>query len=382
MAEPANGFEFLEELRKRNSRKIQRYDDLTRYLSVKARRKGVPVFGQFELTPLCNLSCKMCYVHLNPDQMMGQSILPVETWKDLMHQAWEAGMCMANLTGGECLTYPGFDELFLFLQQLGCQVSVLTNGVLLNEERIRFFAENKPYRIQVTLYGQNDDVYERVTGRRVFTTVFDNIQKAVDSGIKVDLAVTPSTFLGEDVLEIMRLVNSLGRHASVNNTLFTPREETGRSAERNDSDEELYLRIYRMIDEFEGRETKEIDENKLPPYGCDIHECTERGLRCGGGRSNFVIDWKGTLLPCNRMDMITAHPLQEGFRTAWEKLNRQANAWPQVPECTECAYRKVCNTCAANMLKYAEPGKQPIRLCEQTKFFVKHGVSHIPECEE
>ena len=382
MAEPANAFEFLEELRKRNSKRIQKYDDLTRYISVRAREKGIPVFGQFELTPLCNLSCRMCYVHLNADQMKGASVLPVETWKDLMQQAWEAGMCMANLTGGECLAYPGFEELFLFLQNLGCQVSVLTNGVLLNEDRIRFFQENKPYRIQVSLYGQNDDVYERVTGRRVFATVFENVRKAIDAGLHIDFAVTPSTFLGEDVLDTMRLINGLGKQASVNNTLFTPREETGRSAEKNDSDNELYLRIYRLIDEFGGKEAKEIDEDKLPPYGCNIHECEECGLRCGGGRSNFVIDWKGTLLPCNRMDMIKAYPLQDGFKTAWAKLNQQANAWPQVPECIECVYRKVCNNCAANMLKYAEPGKQPIGLCEQTRFFVKHGVSHIPECEE
>ena len=382
MSEPANAFDFLEELTKRNSRRIQKYDDLTRYLSFKAREKGIPVFGQFELTPLCNLSCRMCYVHLNADQLRGESILKVETWKDLMLQAWEAGMCMANLTGGECLTYPGFDELFLFLQNLGCQVSVLTNGVLLDEDRIRFFTENKPYRIQVSLYGQNNDVYERVTGRRVFDTVFRNIRKAIDAGLHIDFAVTPSTFLGEDVLDTMKLINSLGKQASVNNTLFTPREETGRSNEKNDSDDELYLRIYRLVDAFNGRETKEIDEEKLPPYGCNIHECSECGLRCGGGRSNFVIDWKGTLLPCNRMDRIKAYPIREGFKNAWMKLNRQANAWPRVPECTECAYRQVCNNCAANMLKYAEPGKQPLGLCEQTKFFVRHGVSHIPECEE
>ena len=32
------------------------------------------------------------------------------------------------------------------------------------------------------------------------------------------------------------------------------------------------------------------------------------------------------------------------------------------------------------MLRYAEPGKQPIEMCEQVKFFVQHGVWHIPDC--
>ena len=382
MNEPVNAFEYLEEIRKRNSARVNRFDDLTAYLSIKARGKAVPVFGQFELTPLCNLSCRMCYVHLNPEQMRGRELLSVETWKDLMNQACNAGMCVATLTGGECLTYPHFDELFLFLQSIGCQTGVLTNGLLLNEERIRFFVENRPYRIQVTLYGQNDDVYERVTGRRVFHTVMENVQKAIEAGLRIDLAVTPNRFLGEDVFETIKLINSLRRQATVNNGLFTPREETGRSSQQNDSDDEMYVRIYRLLDSFSGLEPREIDDAKLPPYGCDIHECSECGLRCGGGRSTFVINWKGTLVPCNRLDVINADALTDGFKAAWDKVNQQANSWPRVPECEECVYRKVCNNCAANMMQYAEPGKQPIRLCEQTRYFVKHGVSHIPECEE
>lgn len=378
--QPANVFEFLEELRKNH--RVQKFDYLTRYLSLKGREKGIPVFGQFELTPLCNLSCRMCYVHLNPDQMKGTSILPAESWKDLIHQAWEAGMCVATLTGGECLTYPWFDEVYLYLHSLGIQVSIMTNGLLLNEERIQFFKAHMPYRMQITMYGQNDDVYERVTGRRAFSTVISNVKKAIEAKLPIILAVTPNSYLGDDVMELLKLINDLGLQASVNNSLFDPREETGRSGQVQENDDEMYLKIYRMIDQFLGKEAKEIDESRLPPYGCDIHECSECGLRCGGGRSSFVIDWKGTLQPCNRMNMMKGYPLQEGFKTAWEKVNQQANAWPQVPECIECVYRKVCNTCAANMLKYAEPGKQPIGLCEQTKYFVKHGVSHIPECEE
>ena len=125
--------QFLKELREENGKQIWRYSSFARYLDRKAREKGIPLTGQFELTPLCNFSCKMCYVHLNAEQMNGQKVLTVETWKDLMHQAWEAGMMHVTLSGGECLTYPGFDELYLYLQSLGCDVTVLTNAFLLDE---------------------------------------------------------------------------------------------------------------------------------------------------------------------------------------------------------------------------------------------------------
>ena len=94
MDQPANGFEFLEQLKKTSGKSVLHFKDLNRYLDAKAREKHVPLNGQFELTPLCNFSCRMCYIHLVPEQMKGRSVLPVDTWKDLMHQAcpWPPGL--------------------------------------------------------------------------------------------------------------------------------------------------------------------------------------------------------------------------------------------------------------------------------------------------
>ncbi len=381
MDQPKDAFEFLEMLQARSGKQARSFRDIGNYLGHKAREKGIPVAGQFELTPLCNFSCGMCYVHLTPDQMSGHPLLPADTWKDLMRQAWEAGMLTATLSGGECLTYPGFDEIFLYLHSLGCEVAVLTNGFLLDERRIRFFQEHTPCRIHITLYGWNDDVYERVTGHRAFGRVTENIRNAIDAGLPVYLSVTPSRFLGEDVMETVRVGTRLAGSVSVNSYVFPPREETGRSGNLDDPDLDQYLRIYRLQNSLRGLENLEAAEEELPPYGGPCHECAERGLRCGGGRSGFVMDWKGTMMPCNGMEMIRFEPLREGFAAAWARLNREACSWPRVPECDGCAYAAVCSNCAANMLRFAEPGRQPVALCEQTKYLVRHGVRHLPECE-
>ena len=248
MIQPENGFDLIDRLRKDNGKQVQNFRHLAGYLGFKAREKGIPVVGQFELTPLCCFDCKMCYVHLNRDQLNGQQVLPVETWKQLMHEAWEAGLLEATLTGGECLAYPGFDELFLYLHSLGCEVAVLTNGFLMDEERIRFFQAHKPVRIQVTLYGWNDDVYERVTGVRAFHTVAENIRRAIDAGLPVSVNVTPSSFLGEDVFETIRTARELCRLVTVNSVIFQPRDETGRSGQLDDPDAELYVRAYRSAE--------------------------------------------------------------------------------------------------------------------------------------
>ena len=381
MEEPMNGFDLLERLQKQNGKEVQRFDDLARYLNFKAREKGIPIAGQFELTPLCNFNCKMCYVHLDSNQLSNHAVLPPDAWKKIMYQAWEAGMVEACLTGGECLTYPGFEELFLYLHSVGCEVSVLTNGFLLDDDRIRFFQEHMPARIQVTLYGWNDDIYERVTGRRAFSTVFCNIQKAINAGLPLQISITPNIYLGEDVLETIKVAKSLCKTVMVNSCLFPPRKETGRSEHHDGVDTDLYVRIYQLLNDLNGRENRQIAEEELPEAGGPSHECEKCGLRCGGGRSAFVVDWKGTLMPCSRMEMISANIAKMGFQEAWKQINFEANHWPRVPECEGCAYERICNNCAANILAYGEAGKQPIDLCNRTRYLVKNGVWHLPDCE-
>ena len=41
---------------------------VTEYLHAKAARLGIPLSGSFELTPLCNLQCRMCYVRMTRAQ--------------------------------------------------------------------------------------------------------------------------------------------------------------------------------------------------------------------------------------------------------------------------------------------------------------------------
>ena len=100
----------LRELDEQGVTDYRRYRQVRRFLSFKAREKNLPLSGSFELTPLCNLDCKMCYVHLQKEQLRGAALLSAAQWQGLMAQAVDAGMLYAALTGGECLTHPGFRE--------------------------------------------------------------------------------------------------------------------------------------------------------------------------------------------------------------------------------------------------------------------------------
>ncbi len=342
------------------------------FIDVRARDRGVPLKGAFEITPLCNLDCKMCYVHLNAAQLKGQKLLSAKEWEHLMGEAIDNGMMYASLTGGECLTSPDFDRLYLFLHKHGIQVSILTNAVLLDESRIEFFQKHPVAGIQATLYGTNDNVYERVTGKRLFGAVMKNLNAADKAGLPLTLTITPNEYLAEDDEELVRLAAATGIPFNVNSSLMTPRKETTRDDGFKDLSVDDYIRLFRLQIQLKG---------SLPPPECadDLPEAggtpgiSPKGLRCGGGRSGFNITWDGKMVPCNRLVHLSANPLEIGFKNAWDYINTSCNNYLLPCECETCPYQPAAHTCAAKHIN-ATPGHCDPAECTWCKAMVKAGL--------
>ncbi len=344
------------------------------YLENKARIQAVPFYGHFELTPMCNLDCKMCYVHLNKHQFHQEQLLSVETWKELISQAQAAGMLRCSLTGGECLTYPGFDEVYLYLYNSGIIPNVLTNGVLLDDERIKFFKKYPPKLIQVSLYGSSNDAYEKVTGKRVFDSVYQNLLRARKEELPITISITPNAFMKEDVRSLLEIVDSIGGQYHINASLFVPRENTGRNKE--DLTDEEYVDFYKICREIMHSPAEPLDDVELPD---ENHTSEKRyGIRCGAGRSSFAIMYDGSMCPCFSLGNIKVNALETGFQDAWKYINEAAKCYPIPAECVDCVYRDVCVICPGMHVNAPVFGHCDPRICERTKKMIKAGVFSMP----
>ena len=131
---------------------------LVEHLHRRADVRGIPLSGTFELTPMCSMSCKMCYVRMTAEEgrASGKRLRTVEEWLSLARVMKEQGTLLLLLTGGEPLTYPGFRELYRELRKMGFVISINSNATLIDEETVRWFAEDPPQRINITLYGASD----------------------------------------------------------------------------------------------------------------------------------------------------------------------------------------------------------------------------------
>ena len=379
MSEPEykNLLELLAALNAREAPAAERYRAVKFYFQFRAREKGVPISGSFELTPLCNLDCKMCYVHLQKEQLRGVELLTVAQWKRLMEEAIAAGMMYATLTGGECLTYPGFKELYLYLRGRGIETAILTNGSLVDEEMAAFFAAHPPAMMQITLYGSDEDAYERVTGKRMFATVVSGIQRLKTAGIPLRLTMTPNRYMGRDGIRILEAMEGFGVPYTINAGLITPRTETGRALALHDTDAAQYVDLYRYQWMHRGLADKIVPY--LGPLPAPGGKGTQKpGITCGAGRSTFSIGWTGEMRPCNTLEGCTQRPLEIGFSAAWQAINTWAGHYRYPDVCIGCPYTHLCPRCAAICQKPAAGTCVNPALLAQAQALLRAGLRTPP----
>ncbi len=377
--QPGSLRELLRQLDAQGITDYRRYSRVRRFLSFKAREKNLPISGSFELTPLCNLDCRMCYVHLQGEQMRGARLRTVDEWKDIVRQAFDAGMMYATLTGGECLTYPGFRELYGFLREKGVEVAILSNGLLMDAEMVEFFRRNPPASIQVTLYGASEEAYERVTGTRAFARVLGNLRRIQEAELPLRVAVTPNAYM-TDGEALIQLLHDEGLPFSVNAGLMQPREETGRAVA--DADLDAYVGILKRARALRGEPVEpECDPESLPDPASATSD-QKKGVRCGAGRSGFSVDWQGQMHPCNTFPCEGEDVLALGFGEAWRRTNQTALNYPRPAECEGCYYESVCKHCVAEHAASAKPGHASPRICQWGKRMVAEGLLIPQQAEE
>ena len=138
---------------------------ITEYLYRKATAAGTPLSGTFELTPVCNMDCKMCYVRLS--RQAQEAISPLRSgkeWLKLGQAAKDAGMLYLLLTGGEPLLHPDFREIMEGLHRTGLLITVNSNGTLIDENTVAWLKNAPPMRFNISLYGTSDTTYDRLCG--------------------------------------------------------------------------------------------------------------------------------------------------------------------------------------------------------------------------
>ena len=362
---------------------------LTEYLYTKATRMKIPLSGTFELSPVCNFACRMCYVRKTAREVREspRGILTLDDWRRLAREARDAGMLYLLLTGGEPLLWPDFWTLYDELVDMGFLISINTNGSLIDDKAIARFRKRPPQRINLTLYGASDDTYERLCGiGGVYRKVDAAIRGLKDAGltVKLNCSLTPDN--AEDIDQIVDYALEHELELSLTTYMFPPIRRDPSKIGVNDrfTAEESSDYMLRHIRRYRGEDRfpffmKSILNGKTDPLGLDI-DCVDPldgRIRCRAGSASFWVTWDGYLLPCGMMPEPKVDLKNQAFSDVWKTLTEMTAAIKLSGLCDKCPSREICHPCAA--VAYAETGQfsgVPMYRCHAVQHMAKIALDY------
>lgn len=326
-------------------------DTTEQFLLRRATQTGVPVTGSFELTPLCNLNCKMCYVRLKRTEQEKQGRLrTTKEWLEIAEQLKNMGTLFLLLTGGEPLLYPEFKEVYLGVQKLGMIVTVNTNGTLINERWADFFKENPPRRVNITLYGASCETYQNLCGdANGFTKALRGIDLLLSRGVPVKVGVSVVKQNRNDLQKLFQITRERGlilepdtcmmsSANGQNDARLSPEDAARKSAEAT---------LYKL-----GREN-------FYAYAENTVRAIERGeclkpqvnMRCLAGRCSFSVGWQGDLRPCVMLGACAVPIEKYNVQSAWNEIREKVSSIKQNETCITCKLHPLCRACPAMALR-------------------------------
>jgi MoaA/NifB/PqqE/SkfB family radical SAM enzyme len=336
---------------------------LTNYLYTKASRNGMPLSGTFELTPCCNMACKMCYVRKTKEEQ--EKIAPLRTakeWLELGKTAREQGMLYLLLTGGEPFLRPDFQEILSGLHRMGLLISINSNGTLIDEETVEWLKETPPVRINITLYGASDETYARLCGNpKGFTQTARAIRLLKEAGIQVKINCSVTPYNVDDLEGIYAFAREEGLLVQATSYMFPPlRRDTfmvGQNDRFSPQEAAYQSACILALDLGEDEFLRRVSKDESLAFSQEIEEdCPEidgegDGIRCRAGKCSFWITWDGRMLPCGMFPEGNAQNVfQIGFEKAWKQVHEEALAIRLPAKCSGCTLRDQCKACAAMVM--------------------------------
>ena len=325
-------------------------------LTLKCAKVGVPVSGTFELTPRCNLGCRMCYVRMTPEQMapIGRE-RTAEEWLSLAKEAKDAGMIFLLLTGGEPTLREDFIEIYEGLAQMGLSISINTNGTKFNQKLKDVFHRCPPAQVNITLYGTSREDYLRQCGNaNAYEKVMDAIQWLQEEKILLHLNATMTPSNIEKWQEYEDFARDKNLDLRMTAYCFPPaRRSECKDFERLSPEQAgelsvldiLYRDGQQAVDKRKENLTQQLSSCKL-----DIGD----PIQCMAGRSQFWINWDGSMVPCGMLNRPMVNPFETEFTKAWNEMKSETERIRLCSECATCPDKQTCMNCAA--VTYTETG--------------------------
>lgn len=347
-----------------------------------------------ELLPVCNLKCKMCYVRMSMDEVNRSGGLKDGAWwLDIARQMRDEGTLYPLLTGGEPFLHPDFRMILAGMLEMGLQVSINSNGTMIDEETAQWLSEHRPVRINITLYGASAESYQKLCGN---AGAFGKLRKALEYlktyhiPVKFNTSITPDNV--HELEQILNLAKEYGSPIQAATYMFPPtrRDSTAIGTNHRLSPEEAALARVRA-DFIQSEPARFVGQAEqfarfvpLDQLDFSAEHYPEMPMTCRAGNSSAWISWKGELTNCGMYSSVICKLEGRSFRDAWKELTETTAQLRYRPACAMCPNQRLCHICIA--MTYNECGSKegrPEYMCkmnqEASRLYKQFAERYYPE---
>ena len=264
----------------------------------------IPLQATLELTYKCNERCSHCYLATYDDKEDGRPPFTLPEWKSALDQLAKAGTLYIILIGGEAMTHPFFWQIAEYAAELNFAVSLITNGLLMNEEAASRIAEIGFFEVTTSLYSLNPSIHDKMTRRKgSHVLTLGAIDRLTKRGVRIGI----NCLLTSENIESYFELEEWAAHKNIKirfDPVVTPKSDGDISPTLTRASSEQLFHFYRKL-KLRGTSIAP------PPVGPADDPV------CNAGRGKCAINAYGDLLTCLEVrDAIGS--LREGsFEDLW-----------------------------------------------------------------
>lgn len=303
-----------------------------------------PLNVYFAPTPRCNLHCVYCYADAQPPTVEDELMNDSEKAYKILDNILSANINTVYFTGGEPTLCKNLFHLVQYVKDKGVNVSILTNGTLINENNVDKFKIFD--KVTVSLDASVAEINDITRGKGSFDRIVPAIKLLKKNGIDVAVTSVISKKNLENVPNLLKFVRETLGVTQHKVSLYVSHGRAKANSDTMECSYEEVIAFRRQYIEYLIKNRK--PEEAIALFTPNIQKGMIRNL-CGVASSEIFIDNKGFVYPCRLFETeshilgnVSETPLATVLQNKNTTCFKEKLCVDSIPECNECEMKNLC----------------------------------------
>lgn len=270
----------------------------------------------WEITYRCNESCVHCFnpgaSHVAGDKPKRKTDeLTTEEAFEFLLDLRQSGVFRLLITGGEVFLRKDIYEILTFAKKLRFSVTLFTNGVLLNQEKVNQIRDLYITRVEMSIYSTKPEVHDAITKlKHSYRDTINAAKMLNDAGLNVALKMITMKDTINDAADFTLMCDELGVEGQVDFNM-----SAGVDGSNFPTNNLIPSAVDLIIKSLDSRTSLFVGEIGAPRK-FDPKKLNGQRV-CGAGVTLLSISPEGHIYPCNSLPIQVGNLREERVSAVW-----------------------------------------------------------------